>query len=331
MNYISRHEAAEKLGVTPQTISNFVDRKVLGSRMAGRQVQVNADDVQQLIDSMQEIRRDEDALDALRKDLREEQDRLKQQLIRTQRAMGDAQTMFGLFCRIVQKTIEQNKDCLYNRERQLAELLFKDPASPYLSFSQVAEDFCLTRERVRQIACKMLQRVEANMQERENERQGMTDKIRELEGIVGAERVAQRVMSDHRTSGWRDDVFEIRLVDCDISVRSLNCTKAADIETIGDLVSYQKRDLLKFRNFGNKSLSELDDLVVSLGLHWGMKLEELVNTLDYQNVPDTIYLNTGIPLPQEGNVTVDFSELSEVTWSQDPVGSTDIKYQRVKH
>ena len=64
--------------------------------------------------------------------------------------------------------------------------------------------------------------------------------------------------------------LKTRLVDLDLSVRALNCLKAADVDTLGDLVSYHKNDLLKFRNFGKKSLTELDDLLNSLGLQFGM-------------------------------------------------------------
>ncbi|MEO8734834.1 MAG: DNA-directed RNA polymerase subunit alpha [Flavobacteriales bacterium] len=63
-----------------------------------------------------------------------------------------------------------------------------------------------------------------------------------------------------------------KLVDMDLSVRALNCLKAADIETLGDLVSYNKNDLLKFRNFGKKSLTELEDLVENKNLAFGMNV-----------------------------------------------------------
>ena len=56
-------------------------------------------------------------------------------------------------------------------------------------------------------------------------------------------------------------LLKTKLVDMDLSVRALNCLKAADVETLGDLVQYNKTDLLKFRNFGKKSLTELDDLL----------------------------------------------------------------------
>ena len=67
-------------------------------------------------------------------------------------------------------------------------------------------------------------------------------------------------------------LLKTKLVDMDLSVRALNCLKAADVETLGDLVQYNKTDLLKFRNFGKKSLTELDDLLASLNLQFGMDI-----------------------------------------------------------
>ncbi|MGB4328991.1 MAG: DNA-directed RNA polymerase subunit alpha [Tenuifilum sp.] len=65
-----------------------------------------------------------------------------------------------------------------------------------------------------------------------------------------------------------------KLVDLDLSVRALNCLKAADVETLGELVRYNKNDLLKFRNFGKKSLAELEDLLDSLNLSFGMDVSK---------------------------------------------------------
>jgi DNA-directed RNA polymerase subunit alpha len=58
----------------------------------------------------------------------------------------------------------------------------------------------------------------------------------------------------------------------DLSVRALNCLKAAEVDTLGDLVSFNKNDLMKFRNFGKKSLTELDELVAVKNLTFGMDL-----------------------------------------------------------
>ncbi|MEI8192813.1 MAG: DNA-directed RNA polymerase subunit alpha [Flavobacteriia bacterium] len=67
-------------------------------------------------------------------------------------------------------------------------------------------------------------------------------------------------------------LLKTKLTDMDLSVRALNCLKAADVETLGDLVSFAKSDLLKFRNFGKKSLTELEDLVDNKGLTFGMNV-----------------------------------------------------------
>ena len=69
-------------------------------------------------------------------------------------------------------------------------------------------------------------------------------------------------------------LLKTKLVDMDLSVRALNCLKAADIDSLGDLVAYNKNDLLKFRNFGKKSLTELEDLVESKGLQFGMNVSK---------------------------------------------------------
>jgi DNA-directed RNA polymerase subunit alpha len=69
-------------------------------------------------------------------------------------------------------------------------------------------------------------------------------------------------------------LLKTKLVDLDLSVRALNCLKAADVETLGDLVTYEKNDLLKFRNFGKKSLTELEDLVQMKGLQFGMNVSK---------------------------------------------------------
>jgi DNA-directed RNA polymerase subunit alpha len=67
-------------------------------------------------------------------------------------------------------------------------------------------------------------------------------------------------------------LLKTKLVDLDLSVRALNCLKAADVETLGDLVKFNKNDLLKFRNFGKKSLTELEDLLEAMNLSFGMDI-----------------------------------------------------------
>ncbi len=69
-------------------------------------------------------------------------------------------------------------------------------------------------------------------------------------------------------------LLKTRLADLDLSVRALNCLKTADVETLGELVQYNKSDLIKFRNLGKKSLAELEDLVNSKQLEFGMNISK---------------------------------------------------------
>ena len=82
------------------------------------------------------------------------------------------------------------------------------------------------------------------------------------------EAVKASIQYDEETLHTRQ-LLKSKLADMDLSVRALNCLKAAEVETLGELVSYSKSDLMKFRNFGKKSLTELEELVHAKGLNFG--------------------------------------------------------------
>ena len=88
-----------------------------------------------------------------------------------------------------------------------------------------------------------------------------------------ADEIAQTDSYDEESLHMRQ-LLKTRLIDMDLSVRALNCLKAAEVDTLGDLVSFNKNDLMKFRNFGKKSLTELDELVNMKGLPFGMDLSK---------------------------------------------------------
>ncbi len=88
-----------------------------------------------------------------------------------------------------------------------------------------------------------------------------------------ADEIAQTETYDEESLHMRQ-LLKTKLIDMDLSVRALNCLKAAEVDTLGDLVSYNKNDLMKFRNFGKKSLTELEELVDVKGLSFGMDLSK---------------------------------------------------------
>ena len=86
-----------------------------------------------------------------------------------------------------------------------------------------------------------------------------------------ADEIAKTETYDEESLHMRQ-LLKTKLIDMDLSVRALNCLKAAEVDTLGDLVSFNKNDLMKFRNFGKKSLTELEELVIVKGLNFGMDL-----------------------------------------------------------
>ena len=92
---------------------------------------------------------------------------------------------------------------------------------------------------------------------------------------ISLEREPKQVVEefDENTLHLRQ-LLKTKLTDLDLSVRALNCLKAAEVDTLGDLVAFNKADLLKFRNFGKKSLIELENLVASKGLDFGMNVSK---------------------------------------------------------
>lgn len=98
--------------------------------------------------------------------------------------------------------------------------------------------------------------------------------------LFSDEKIALETPSEDETDEFDEEVLHMRqllktkLVDMDLSVRALNCLKSAEVETLGELVVFNKNDLLKFRNFGRKSLTELDELLASLNLSFGMDISK---------------------------------------------------------
>ncbi|MDR2384463.1 MAG: DNA-directed RNA polymerase subunit alpha [Tannerella sp.] len=104
--------------------------------------------------------------------------------------------------------------------------------------------------------------------------------------LFSDEKIAVETVDIEDTGEFDEEILHMRqllktkLSDMDLSVRALNCLKAADVETLGELVHYNKNDLLKFRNFGRKSLTELDDLLEGLHLSFGMDISKYKLDID---------------------------------------------------
>ena len=98
--------------------------------------------------------------------------------------------------------------------------------------------------------------------------------------LFSDEKIALETTENEGNEEFDEEVLHMRqllktkLVDMDLSVRALNCLKSAEVETLGELVVFNTTDLLKFRNFGKKSLTELDELLANLNLSFGMDISK---------------------------------------------------------
>ena len=98
--------------------------------------------------------------------------------------------------------------------------------------------------------------------------------------LFSDEKISLEVTETETTEEFDEEILHMRqllktkLTDLELSVRALNCLKAADVETLGELAGHHKHDLLKFRNFGKKSLTELEEKLESLNLSFGMDLSK---------------------------------------------------------
>lgn len=267
MERMTRNEAAAYLGVDAQTISNWVNKGLLGgiNDKESKRVWVNANDVKKYAEKYKMLSVTEEMLDKEQKDLVASERKVDAKLRMLMRdalniscyEKSEICSQLSIMWKLVVKGCE--------RETKIMEAFFNGEP-----IARIAETYCLSRERIRQIVIKCIRKLILALEE-----QCDLKKENETLKMEIAEARTQLIMQDgeidkEQTEEAPPSMFSVRLVDCNLPVRVLNVTKAADIDTIGDLVQYSKMDLLKFRCLGKKSISQLDDFVHDLGLEWEM-------------------------------------------------------------
>ena len=287
---MTRQQAAEKLGVTPQTVSNWLKAGILKDAGVNHITKIDektlnrfGPSLKELAATEQKIREAQAESDALCK---KEQERLKD-IRRTYGVLnlgGDdvlrVKIIKGVLCAAV------NGGVICEREYNvLCRLLEKERATA------IAEEYGLSRAGIYLIARKGVRKI-AEMQdwrELQDEVEKAHEKVATADELISLQRneikrlkkeLSMYVPSVEEPEADDDKLKEMRsllktkIVDMDFSVRTLACLKSYDIETLGDVVTYNKTDLLKIRNFGKKSLAEVEDVLDSLDLSFGMDISK---------------------------------------------------------
>lgn len=281
MKLISISEASKRSGVSRQTLLNWCRSGVLRfskTGRAGNSYWVDVSAIDALSGTMSDIERTKTLLESARSELRSLYDEERAVLNDVRREVfmlkkfGKSVTAREFYMSI--PVMLRELDVITDRE---AAIMCHIVAGDDMGF--VSEKFGVTRTRILQIFLKGCRKARvlgdfANVF-KENSRlkrevEHMDKKFEEDSKYI--KELEDRLAMENRPADERTSkLMGKRLVDCDLSVRTLNCLKAADIDTIGDLIQLEKRALLQIRNFGKKSLFELEDCLQSLGLEWGDK------------------------------------------------------------
>ena len=289
---ITRNEAAQLLDVTPQTISNWVEKGMLIGHYVDRQLVIDRSTIEKYFDTLSEVGFMEKRISAAKRDLQFVENELTTNLKDTRSAvhlLGDgvpAHFLIEIFESIIEAS---GNDVLKEREKVILTKLIEGNSPEY-----IGDEYGLTRSRIMQIASHAVRKLACvktfSELRKENKQlifdnanfqtviQAFQNRIKELECVnnITSAPVSEYDYLLGDKGGHFTALMNTKVIDLKITVRSLNCRKAADIETLGDLVRCNKNDLLKHRNFGKKSLTELHDLLDSLHLHFGMDVDAII-------------------------------------------------------
>ena len=289
---LSRDEAALLLDVTPQTISNWVEKGVLKGHFVDRLLKIDKATIEKYFDTLSDLAFIEKRIFAAKRDLQLAEKELEKNLDDTRSAIHllgkgvPAHLLNEIFSAIIEAS---GDDVLKEREKTILTMLLEGKDVEF-----VAEEYGLTRSRIMQIVSHAVRKLatvktfselrreykqlvfdNANFQ---NVIEALQNRIKKLERInnIDTAPVSEYDYLLGDKGGTFTALMNTPVYDLEISVRSLNCLKGADVDTLYDLVKCNKTDLMKFRNFGKKSLTELEDLLESLHLHFGMDVDAII-------------------------------------------------------
>lgn len=260
---ISRQDAAELLQCTEQTISNLVATGVLTGHVKNGRLFVDPKTIMDNLDTVNEAARSVRLLERL---TRENEEQIKG----LEKAVFETKLAFRMWNTVMARTLTKEalnsivlsyKPLLTEFEYGVLKCLME-----HSEVDAVATHFGLTSARIIQIAHKAIKKISKARRYddllADNER--LNDENERLKAKIAD--MGERVDEYDKTQ----ELFKKDLREFDLSCRCLNCLRAAEIYTVGELLQHTKADLLKFRNFGKKSLVELEILVCRLGLDFGM-------------------------------------------------------------
>lgn len=288
---ISRRDAAQMLQVEGQTISNWVEKGLLTGHLIDGRLFVDKNTITRYFDTLQQLGQTEERINTTLADVRRREEALDRRLenIATAEELAPGMPEWfreNVFCAVLAVA---GNDVLCERERSILELLINGR-----SMRDIHEEYGITRERVCQVVRKAFRKIytmrtfsdirqENKRLLRENKELknvikllGSSTKDTQLEGEPLSEEMQKAAGRWYIGDGEITTIHSLlsaSMSDFNLSVRALNCLKTAEVETLADLLRYDESELLKYRNFGRKSLKELVSFVEDFGLSFGMDVD----------------------------------------------------------
>lgn len=284
--FISASEAAKLANVTTETIRNLCKARTLQYKIRGILYYVSREDVEKYKETIEAIHEATASIIEYRANVEQDAKELRQK----HEDYRERMMFLEMFPKRIVATLEVVKAVVYNyqdinEKHNCFDPRYTDVVLSVLNgkpYREIAERMHLQEPSVKAIWHKALRKfqytlnridmLEKIIEDRNKEIAERDDIIRELNGRNAA--TAEQINVETRLR----NLLSTRLEDCDLSVRALQCLRCAELRTIGDLVKYNRTDLLKFRNFGKKSLTELDEFLERQDLHFGMDIDYLYQT-----------------------------------------------------
>lgn len=274
---ITRKEAAELLDCEPQTITNWVEKGAINGHKVGNILMVDRESIEHYFDDFKAL------ADMATKiaDLKTEY----KNIIKDQEALLDEARGNSLTSQRAKEVFRMNQLTLIS----LSEGYLKDRESGILTeiikgvkLEDIGNAFGLTRECVMQIATKAANKL-ASIEDLKQIRDENKTLKEENNRLSKENNLLKKYITDQRitidayenSDKLHSTIFEKRLIDLNLTVRTQNGLKSLNCDTLGDVVKLDISMLMKARNFGKKSLTEIDEFIKRLGLHWGMNPEKM--------------------------------------------------------
>ena len=288
---ISRQEAAQLLDVDRQTISNWVEHGIIKGRMVDRQLRVDRCTIEKYFDTLSDLAFSEKRIHHLKEKLKAREDELNESLEDVCKArvlLGNGLPPY-LFRNVFKAVLESaGQDVLTEREVTVLMRLVVYGRTP----EEIGAEYDLTRTRIMQIADFALRKI-GTMQNysdlRRDFKRVSQDNKRLKVGVGSLCRRLREQRDDQMPDVEVADASVLTLLgtplrELNLSVRAMTCLTHAERYTMGDLVKHRKLDLLKLRNMGQRTLTELNDLVEANGLTWEMDVDSIVSAAMQQRM-----------------------------------------------